>query len=154
MLNGALLTKDGALRHEKLIPAWIVHLLANADGLAMQSRIIGADAQPVLRELPREEAAALLDQLLLAMRSGMQAPLPIARKTAYAWLRSEKNPMNAARDCYEGNPFAHAPGELGEDPCLARAWPSFEALLAGGFEHWLPLYQALADAVLPMGTAE
>lgn len=154
LLSGALLTKDGALRHEKLIPAWIIHLLANADGLAMQSQIIGADAQPLLRELPRDEAAAHLDQLLRAMHSGMQAPLPIARKTAYAWLRSEKNPMNAARDCYEGNPFAHAPGELGEDPCLARAWPSFEALLAGGFEHWLPLYQALADAVLPTEAAE
>ncbi|GAB2560387.1 exodeoxyribonuclease V subunit gamma [Rhodanobacter koreensis] len=150
LLNGALLTGDGALRHEKLIPAWITHLLANANGLALQTRIISADAQPILRAFAREEAGALLDQVLLAMCAGMQSPLPIARKTACAWLRSSGNPATAARDCYEGNVFAHTPGELGEDPCLARAWPSFEALYAGGFEHWLYLYQAIADAVLPM----
>ena len=117
----------------------------------MQTRVISADAQPVLRALAREEASALLDSLLIAMQAGMQSPLPIARKTVCAWLRSDRNPAMAARDCYEGNPFAHTPGERGEDPCLARAWPSFDALHAGGFEHWLPLYQALADAVLPTG---
>jgi exodeoxyribonuclease V gamma subunit len=150
LLSGALLTRDGSLRQEKLIPAWITHLLANANGLAMQTRIIGADAQPVLRALTCEEAGALLDQLLLAMCTGMQSPLPIARKTACAWLRSTGNPATAARDCYEGNAFAHIPGELDEDPYLARTWPSFDALHAGGFEHWLHLYQAIADAVLPM----
>ncbi|HEV2682556.1 MAG TPA: exodeoxyribonuclease V subunit gamma, partial [Rhodanobacter sp.] len=150
LLNGALLSSDGSLRHDKLIPAWIIHLLANANGLAMQTRVISADAQPTLRELSREEAAERLDQLLAALHAGMQSPLPIARKSAYAWLRSEKDPVAAARSCYEGNAFAHSPGELGEDLCLARAWPSFDALHAGGFEHWLHLYQALADAVLPM----
>ncbi|WP_240046169.1 exodeoxyribonuclease V subunit gamma [Rhodanobacter glycinis] len=150
LLNGALLTKDGALRHEKLIPAWIIHLLANANGLAMQTRVISADAQPVLRALSCEDAAERLDQLLAALQAGMQAPLPIARKTAYAWLRSvERNPVAAATLSYEGNSFVPIPGERDEDACLALAWPDFSALHAGGFEHWLPLYQALADAVLP-----
>ncbi|HWX67134.1 MAG TPA: exodeoxyribonuclease V subunit gamma [Rhodanobacter sp.] len=150
LLNGALLSSDGSLRYDKLIPTWIIHLVANANGLTMQTRVISTDARPTLRELSREEAAERLDQLLAALHAGMQSPLPIARKSAYAWLRSEKDPMAAARNCYEGNTFAHSPGELGEDPCLARAWPSFDALHAGGFEHWLHLYQALADAVLPM----
>ncbi|MEO8998349.1 MAG: exodeoxyribonuclease V subunit gamma [Rhodanobacter sp.] len=149
LLNGALLTRDGALRHEKLIPAWIIHLLANANGLVMQTRVISSDAQPSLRALSREEAIRQLDPLLAALRVGMQSPLPIARKSAYAWLCSDKNPMAAATLCYEGSAFAPGPGEVGEDPCLARAWPSFDALHEGGFEQWLPLYQALIDAVLP-----
>ncbi|WP_254425058.1 exodeoxyribonuclease V subunit gamma [Rhodanobacter sp. B04] len=153
LLSGALLARDGTLRHEKLLPAWIIHLLANACGLAMQTQLISVDAQPTLRVLTREAAAQLLDQLLAALRAGMQSPLPIACKSAYAWLQavnSGKDAMAAATLCYEGSAFSPLPGECAEDPCLARAWPDFAAMHARGFEHWLPLYQALIDAVLPM----
>lgn len=146
LVNGALADKDGKLRHEKLLSAWVIHLLANADGLHMQTRLIGADAQARLDALSPEDAKAQLDALLAALHEGMQSPLPIARKTAFAWLQSPKNPVTAAKACYEGNRFAHIPGEVGEDAYLARAWPSFEALQAGGFERWLPLYQAVIDA--------
>ncbi|KQX99895.1 exodeoxyribonuclease V subunit gamma [Rhodanobacter sp. Root480] len=146
LVNGALADKNGKLRHEKLLSAWVIHLLANANGLHMQTRLIGADAQARLDALPPEDAAAQLDALLAALHEGMQSPLPIARKTAFAWLQSPKNPVTAAKACYEGNSFAHIPGEAGEDAYLARAWPSFEALQAGGFERWLPLYQAVVDA--------
>jgi exodeoxyribonuclease V gamma subunit len=146
LVNGALADKNGKLRHEKLLSAWVIHLLANANGLHMQTRLIGADAQARLDALSPEDAAAQLDALLAALHEGMQSPLPIARKTAFAWLQSPKNPVTAAKACYEGNSFAHIPGEAGEDAYLARAWPSFEALQAGGFERWLPLYQAVVDA--------
>ncbi|WP_082545997.1 exodeoxyribonuclease V subunit gamma [Rhodanobacter sp. Root627] len=146
LVNGALADKNGKLRHEKLLSAWVIHLLANANGLHMQTRLIGADAQARLDALSPEDAAAQLDALLAALHEGMQSPLPIARKTAFAWLQSPKNPVTAAKACYEGNSFAHIPGEVGEDAYLARAWPSFEALQAGGFERWLPLYQAVVDA--------
>jgi len=146
LVSGALADKDGKLRHEKLVSAWVIHLLANANGLHMQTRLTGADAQARLRSLSPEDAAAQLDALLAALREGMQSPLPIARKTAFAWLQSPKNPVTAAKARYEGNSFAHIPGEVGEDAYLARAWPSFEALQAGGFERWLPLYQAVIDA--------
>lgn len=146
LVNGALADKNGKLRHEKLLSAWVIHLLANANGLHMQTRLIGADAQARLDALSPEDAAAQLDALLAALHEGMQSPLPIARKTAFAWLQSPKNPVTAAKACYEGNSFAHIPGEVDEDAYLARAWPSFEALQAGGFERWLPLYQAVIDA--------
>ncbi|HXD35534.1 MAG TPA: exodeoxyribonuclease V subunit gamma, partial [Rhodanobacter sp.] len=146
LVNGALADKGGKLRHEKLLSAWVIHLLANANGLHMQTRLIGADAQARLDALSPEGATAQLDALLAALHEGMQSPLPIARKTAFAWLQSPKNPVTAAKACYEGNSFARIPGEVGEDAYLARAWPSFEALQAGGFERWLPLYQAVIDA--------
>lgn len=150
LLNGVLRDKAGVLRHDKLIPAWIVHLLANASGLAMQTHVIGADAQPTLHALSAQAAGELLDQLLAAWHAGMQTPLPIARKTAFAWLNAgSKDPATVARLCYEGTPFAPGPGELGEDPYLARAWPGFDALHAAGFEHWLSLYQPLIDATQP-----
>ena len=146
LVNGALADKNGKLRHEKLLSAWVIHLLANANGLHMQTRLIGADAQARLDALSPGDAAAQLDALLAALHEGMQSPLPIARKTAFAWLQSPKNPVTAAKACYEGNSFAHIPGEAGEDAYLALTWPSFEVLQAGGFEHWLPLYQAVIDA--------
>jgi exodeoxyribonuclease V gamma subunit len=146
LVSGALADKDGKLRHEKLLSAWVIHLLANANGLHMQTRLIGADAQARLNALSPEDATAQLDALLAALHEGMQSPLPIARKTAFAWLQSPKNPVTAAKACYEGNSFAHIPGEVGEDAYLARAWPSFEALQTGGFERWLALYQAVIDA--------
>jgi exodeoxyribonuclease V gamma subunit len=149
-LLGGTLMKKNVPQFEKLIPAWIVHLLANANGLEMQTQVISVDAQPTLRALSREHASTHLDQLLVAIDAGMRAPLPIARKTAYAWLASRKDPLKDAQLCYEGNTFALTPAEREQDPYLARAWPSFEKLYAGGFEPWLVLYQPLIDALQPI----
>ncbi|MDQ6647147.1 MAG: exodeoxyribonuclease V subunit gamma, partial [Pseudomonadota bacterium] len=56
LVSGNLLDKAGNLRFDKLTHAWVVHLLANANGLAMQTQLIGVDAQPVLAAMPRAEA--------------------------------------------------------------------------------------------------
>jgi exodeoxyribonuclease V gamma subunit len=153
LVHGALLSRDKTLRHDKLIPAWIIHLLANAGGLAMTTRLVGVDAQPVLRALTPQDAAGHLDALLDALRAGMQSPLPVARKTALAWLQAasseKKDPVAAARSCYEGDGYGHVVGEARADAYLARAWPCFDDMLAAGFEHWLGLYRALRDAVQP-----
>ena len=155
-VSGALLDQDGQLRHDKLVDAWVIHLLANAQGLAMSTQLIGSDAQPTLRALPRGDAAAMLDALLRALCEGMQAPLPVARKTAFAWLSAvaaAKEPLKAAALRYDGDDYGHAIGEVREDAYLARAWPDFAGLLQAGFEHRLSPYRALMDAVLPAGDA-
>jgi exodeoxyribonuclease V gamma subunit len=90
--------------------------------------------------------------LIDAWRSGMQSPLPIARRTAFAWLLAEeasKDATEAARLCYEGNDGPYAfPGEVVTEPYLARSWPNFGRLYADGFEQWLALYRPLLKAAV------
>ena len=153
LVSGKLLDKAGHLRFDKLTHAWVIHLLANANGLAMQTQLIGVDAQPVLAAMPREHAAQHLDALLAALRQGMDAPLPIARRSAFAWLAaadSGKDPSKAAALCYDGSDYGQGVGEVRQDACLARAWPTFEQLQHAGFEDWLSLYRPLTMALLPV----
>ncbi|RDJ00630.1 exodeoxyribonuclease V subunit gamma [Dyella solisilvae] len=144
---GKLAQKGGGLRHDKLSTAWIIHLLAHAQGLTLTTRVIGIDAQVSLRPIIREEATRWLGELLAALRVGMNAPLPLARRTAFAWLQAadEGKASSQAQQAYDGNSFGGRHGERDEDPYLTRAWPTFEALLDGGFEHWLVLYRPLLE---------
>lgn len=154
LVNGHLLDKSGVLRFDKLTHAWVTHLLANANGLTMPTQLIGIDAQPTFAAMSGEEASTHLDHLLDALRQGMQAPLPIARKSAFAWLAAaggDKDPARAAAVCYDGHDYAV--GEQAQDPCLARAWPEFGLMLDAGFERWLSLYQPLITALLPLENA-
>nr|WP_279237613.1 exodeoxyribonuclease V subunit gamma [Dyella sedimenti] len=142
---GELRQKNGAIRHDKLVAAWVHHLLAHVHGLSLETRVIGAHAQVALRPLEPHEAQAWSDELLGALRAGMEAPLPLARKTAFAWLQQD-DPDKAGRQaqqCYEGSDFAPGSGEVRGDAYLARAWPNFQALRDGGFTAWLSLYRPL-----------
>jgi exodeoxyribonuclease V gamma subunit len=147
LIQGAL-KRERAPRPDRLIPAWVAHGLAHACGLSLETQLVTLDEQPpVLPPLTQAAAAAWLDTMLSALRTGMQSPLPIARKTAFAWLQAErtgKDAMAAARQAYESDESGLRLGEVDEDPYLRRAWPSFRQLHDAGFEHWLSLYRPLA----------
>jgi len=151
------LRQGKALRYDRLLQPWALQCLANANGIALSTRFLAPDATVVLKAFDHHEASHVLNALLDAWHQGMQAPLPIARSTAYAWLlaeRDEKEPFEAAQRCYEGSDaYAAPPGEMSREPCLARTWRSFAALHADGFEHWLSLYRPLLDAAMPEGDA-
>ena len=145
------------IRYDKLLRPWVLQLLANANGTRASTHFFAPDATVVVQPLERGDAIALLDALLDTWRQGMQAPLPIAPRTAFAWLiaeRDKKAPFDAAQSCYEGSDIPKAPpGEMNRDPCLARTWRQFSALHADGFEHWLSLYRPLLDAAKLEGDA-
>jgi exodeoxyribonuclease V gamma subunit len=145
------------IRYDKLLHAWVLQLLANANGIALTTHLLAADAAVALKACAPAEAATEIDALLVAWHQGMQTPLPIARRTAYAWLiaeRAEKEAREAAQISYEGSDAPKAPpGEVELEPALARTWPTFSALHADGFEHWLPLYRPLLDAAMLEGAA-
>ena len=162
--TASMLAKDQVVRHDKLLDAWVVHLLANANALRLASWIIGPDAALALPPLAAGEASARLDELCAALRTGMQSPLPVARRTAFAWLRVEaanqgaaddkqKNPVHAAAQSYDHAESRHGRGEVDEDACLAREWPDFDALHRAGFEEWLHLYRPLFVAARKDGEA-
>ncbi|WP_233590158.1 exodeoxyribonuclease V subunit gamma [Dyella dinghuensis] len=153
-----LLTSPGkllqgkAIRFDKLLRAWVMQLLANACGLPLSTRFFSADATIALNHYEREDARIHLNTLIDAWRDGMQSPLPIARRTAFAWLLAEedgKDAAEAARLRYEGNdgPYGFQ-GEVVTEPYLARSWPSFGQLYAAGFEQWLALYRPLLNAAV------
>jgi exodeoxyribonuclease V gamma subunit len=152
--TASALANNDVVRHDKLLDAWAAHLLANANALQLTSHIVGPDATLALPALPADTARAHLDELCAAWRAGMQSPLPIARKTAFAWLRVEaanreatddkqKDPAQAARQCYDHASHQHGHGEVDDDACLQREWPDFAALHDAGFENWLHLYRPL-----------
>lgn len=135
-----------AFRYDKLIAPWVVHLLANAQGLHLGTRIVAVDAQPLLRPIDAAQARMFLDELLAALDLGLTRPLPVAVRTAFAWLqaeRAQKSPAEAAAAYYDGTGFSA--GECQHDVYLRRAWPRFAALYAGGFEASLSLYRPIMD---------
>ncbi|MBD8880279.1 exodeoxyribonuclease V subunit gamma [Rhodanobacter sp. 7MK24] len=158
------LMPDKKLRHDKLLAYWATHLLVNANALSTTTHIVAPDAMVQLRPLDTADAKRHLDALLAAFAAGLRAPLPLARKTAFAWLQVEaanaKAPPDKQKSAaaladaavavaskrYDHSDGEHGRGEVDEEPALARSWPDFAALHAAGFEDWLHLYRPLLDA--------
>ncbi|SDC45419.1 DNA helicase/exodeoxyribonuclease V, gamma subunit [Variovorax sp. CF079] len=122
--------KTPELRPEQLIGAWVRSLVAGACGIAAHGVLVGRDASVSITPMEPDAARTTLAALLAGWREGMTRPLPVACRTALAWLK-EKD----AAPIYEGNgDFMRAEGE---EACLAREYPDYEALTADGqFEVW------------------
>ena len=97
-----------------------------------------------LPPLAVEQARALLAELLAAWQQGMCRPLPLAAKTAFAYLKAGSD---AARTEYEGG--YRQPGEVESDAYLLRVYPDFAALSRDGefFELAERLLRPLHEAM-------
>ena len=103
----------------------------------MRSILVGPEGTVELPPIPEQQALVWLGDLLQAWHKGMTAPLPVACKTAFAWLAE-----GDAQAEYQGG--YNRPGEVEQDPYLARAFPNFESLFDAGFTDWADrLYQPL-----------
>ncbi|MDZ7858044.1 exodeoxyribonuclease V subunit gamma [Sphaerotilus sp.] len=158
--------KTGALQPlaYKLVRPWLRMLVAGACGVALEGRIVARDAVLVLTPPRRPVAQGVLDDLLDVWQQGMLQPLPVACRTALAWLQHPDQPdkaEDAARSCYEGG---HQRSGEGQDAALARSFPDWDRLREGtGFDTWAerlyePLRAWVADpdcvAVQPLPDAE
>ena len=133
-----LLPKTPQAYPDKLIDIWLLSLAAAAMHQPLPCVVVGRNA--VLRVPPQdpEQARAQLQVLLDIWVEGMRWPLPLPPGLALQWLKDKDN-RNALADAYEGSDFKR--GALGEDPALARTYPTLQSLLdTGAFER-------LADAV-------
>jgi len=118
-----LLGRDGkSLRGHKLVDAWVLALVAAACGHTVQGCLIGSDAGVPWSLPDAARASDHLHDLIEFWFTGLQQPLPVACKTALAYLAKED--LEAAALVYDGG---QGPGE-GSEPCLARSWADFEAL--------------------------
>ncbi|QWT18354.1 exodeoxyribonuclease V subunit gamma [Bacillus sp. NP157] len=143
----AVLDSRGSPLAHRVVAPWVDHLVAQAAGHAIETRYIGPDGSIVMRPMPRDVAHAALAALVDAWREGMSRPLPVAMKTAIAWIGTDKGePEAGARRAY-GPGDDYGRGEVDDDAYLARAWPSFDAMLEAGFVDHLRPYIDLCAAL-------
>ncbi|TDJ72974.1 exodeoxyribonuclease V subunit gamma [Pseudomonas putida] len=137
------------LKWHRLTATWVMHLAACAVGYSLNSAVVASDLTLLLAPLAQEQARELLGELLVARQAGMNAPLPVAAKTAFAWLAQDDpdKALVAATRAYEGDERNHF-GERSESIALARQFRDFAALSADEtFEGWCEsLYRPLFAA--------
>jgi exodeoxyribonuclease V gamma subunit len=125
--------KSEVERPQSLIGLWVRHLAGCAAGLELTSFLVAADGCARLKPLARDTAGELIEALVKHWRRGLRAPLPVAARTALAWVRAGEGGddpgkiLAVSRRAYEGDGF-HNSGEAGYSPSLARAFPDFESL--------------------------
>jgi exodeoxyribonuclease V gamma subunit len=142
----------GSIKNRKwhrLTKSWVNHLVACASGLSLTTALVASDDTLLLEPMEQDRAWRILEDLLLAWQSGMRQPLPVAVKTAFAWL-GQNDPLKAeaaARKAYEGDGQT-SEGERRESPALARQFPDYDALLAEEtFPDWCnALYRPVLEA--------
>ncbi|MCD5997387.1 exodeoxyribonuclease V subunit gamma [Pseudomonas sp. CDFA 602] len=132
----------------RLIRPWVNHLVACACGLPLSTALVASDETLMLAPLEQQAATTTLNHLLMAWLQGMQQPLPVAVKTAFAWLGQPLDKAEAAaRKAYEGDGQT-TDGERRESTALARQFPDFDALMdSEDFVGWTDtLYKPIYDA--------
>ena len=137
-LTAQNLLKKDAVQYQNLLLPWLQHLAACADGMPLQSFIAGADGVIEIQPLAQAKALAYLQTLVEAWQRGLQTPLPVACRTAFAWLNAnEEKALETAQSQYDGDDWNS--GEVDYDAYLARFYPSFDSLYQtsnADFETW------------------
>ncbi len=130
-------------KRHNLLRGWIKHLAACAMSVELTTLYVGADGEIRLPPLAGDEAYRCLQTITAAWWHGMRMPLPLACRSAFAWLDAEDGQnADAAAKLYYGDGYATS-GEI-EDAYLARQYPDFQMLVDEGFERWVgQLYQPL-----------
>jgi exodeoxyribonuclease V gamma subunit len=141
----------------RLTRPWVNHLVACASDMAMTTALVASDDSLLLGPIEKERASRMLSDLLMAWQAGMRQPLPIAVKTAFAWL-TQTDPAKAdaaARKAYEGDGQT-TDGERRESPALARQFADYDELIADEtFTDWCnALYKPMLEAPWRSSTSE
>jgi len=118
------------------------HLAACASAMPLTSVQLGLDGQVVFAPLPQADALRMLQGLVTAYLAAWERPLPVACKSAWAYLQAQaqaarlaetepdkapKDPHEAAQAVFEG---ARRGGERDESAYLARAFETYEDIEA------------------------
>lgn len=119
----------------KCVAQWPAHLLAQITHGAVKTFLISETGTLCMQPISAKIAEQHLSTLLDAWFNAVQAPYPLACKTAFCWLAqknkasSEEASLEKVRPCYEGND--RISGESSNDPALRRLWPDFSSLSTG-----------------------
>lgn len=154
ILLGRVITKNQddsikAVALHRLLEPWVRHVLAAAAGKSLPTWLFISEDDEILKWPPM--SSTLAQHILQAWHDAHQialcAPLPVAIKTASAWLLArddEAQAYKAAAKTFNDDGFIL--GERAQSPYLARAFVDFDDLAARGFAHWAQLlYAPLLD---------
>jgi exodeoxyribonuclease V gamma subunit len=161
---GAVLAGEGpaqTARGHVVVGLWVEHLAACASDLALTSVQLGIDGEVVFAPLSADDAHIILQGLVEVYAAAWQQPLPVACKTAWAYLQTErhnqrqsvespdkepKDPHDAAQSAFEGS--FQSTGERDSSAYLMRAFEGYDELEQAlpGWAH--TLYGAMAGAVV------
>ena len=122
--------KQRVPRVHTLTDVWVSHLLACASGLHTTSIQVGLNGAVQIDAIDAATALSHLQALVDAYQAAWQQPLPVARKTACAYLMAQQspelNPSEAAEQAFVGN--ARQPGEQARSEHLKREFDGFETI--------------------------
>jgi exodeoxyribonuclease V gamma subunit len=135
-------------RLDTLSSLWLHHLAANASGTPTTSVQIGLDAAVELQPIAALDAQAQLQDLCNAYQEAWAQPLPVAGKTACAYvmgvLAQHKDPMGKAQTAFDGG--HQQTGEYKNTAALQRVFHSFTDVQAG-LDTWaMRLYAPMHKA--------
>jgi exodeoxyribonuclease V gamma subunit len=142
ILDAGTLVKDNKYRGDRLVAYWVAHIAAQLAAGAVTTVIVSKVGVVEFAPVAPEIARPWLLALLAAWDEGGRRPLPLAVKTAFAWLRKlpvdfdpassmvPPQAWDAARTAYEG--AARLAGERDTNPYLRRAFADFDRLVDGG----------------------
>ncbi|WP_435607963.1 exodeoxyribonuclease V subunit gamma [Pseudomonas knackmussii] len=143
-LTPGALAKEKTWKWHRLLRPYVLHVVAAACGVPITTLLVGEDQSLAFEPVEQGSASRLLATWLEAWTVGMQAPLPVARKTSLAWLQEGDD--DKARTVYEGS--YTVTGEVAGSASLARQFPDFARLTSDGqFPIWSErLYRPLLES--------
>ena len=136
-----LVGKDKHYRGDKMIRHWITHLASHLAGGPLTTTVISLKGQIELEPITISEARAHLNTLLSAWQLGMRRPLPLADKTAFAWLRVIPTPgqNSGASDDLPDDTVNHESDSNtvmpASDSDFAKAMEASRKVYEGGFNQ-------------------
>jgi exodeoxyribonuclease V gamma subunit len=140
-------------RYHVLLGAWVRHVLACAQGESLRTVVVGVDAAVELAPLAALAAQRLLANWVEVYAVAWQKPLPLAPKSALAYLTAGSDHAAArevARKIFECK--FNSPGEQALSPYLRRSFLTFDDVAEGLGPWGRRLYGELvthAQRVLP-----
>jgi exodeoxyribonuclease V gamma subunit len=148
---------------------WLHHLVACASGMAVTSTQLGLDGQVLFEPMRKLQALGILQELVQVYRAAWQRPLPVACKTAWAYVQTAakaerqaeqqpdkpekiKDPHEVAQAVFEGG--YKKSSEWSDSPYLARAFDSYQDI-EDELPQWAQaLYGAMAAHALVPANGE
>lgn len=128
----------------RLLKPWVQHVLLNASGAPTQTLIIAQESSIAFASLSADKALQIALTWLECWQSGLNAPIPVALKTAMDFLKNQQDAK--AKEVYEGS--FKSTGEVQQSAALARQYPTYADLVADEtFPEWAQLlYGSLFEA--------
>ncbi|MAA66313.1 MAG: exodeoxyribonuclease V subunit gamma [Alteromonadaceae bacterium] len=154
-LSSSNLVKDRKYRWQHLMRPWISHLAGNCVAGPVSTHVLSQAGDVAFSPMEPDDARTHLKALMQYWFDALSKPLPVAVRTAFAWLsaaeKGEEAATRSARSVYESQ--FKSSGEGDESPYLQRVFPDFDALWQEGeFAHHAEALYGPVRAYLQTGT--